>query len=121
MRRTHRMPRKAVIAALGAAVALSPTASAAPGHPSQAPRSPEARDAAVAQASRWQAYDEAVRQLTPAQQAAAFVPAKAAAPSGDGAVAAPIAGGVLAAVMLWLGSLFLVARRRNATAPAVSS
>ena len=151
MRSTRRMPMKFVIAAVGAAVALTPSASArvqdpvpppaSPGHPSQDLRSPDARAAAIqspqdlrspdaraaaaAQSSRWQAYDDIVRHLTPAQQAVAFgtakTPAPASAPSGNGHVDAPIAaGGVLAAVLLGLGGLVLV-RRRNASAPAVSS
>jgi hypothetical protein len=152
MRRTRRMPIKTLIAALGAAVALAPTAAArvpdvlppptSPGHPSQdlrSPdaravavqssqdlRSPDARDAATAKLSRWQAYDAAVRNLTPTQRAVAFgsakAPAPATSPSGDDYVDAPIAGGgVLAAVLLSLGGLVLVTRRRNASAPAVSS
>ena len=150
MRSTRRMPMKIVIAALGATIALAPTAAArvqdpvlppaSPGHPSQdlrspdaraaviqSPqdlRSPDARDAATPQPSRWQAYDTAVRHLTPAQQAVAFGTAKAhapaSAPSGNGHVDAPIAAsGALAVVLLGLGSLVLVTRRRNA--PAVSS
>jgi hypothetical protein len=150
MRSTRRMPMKIVIAALGAAVALSPSASARMQDPvpvssatiqqsqdlrspdardaaRQSPqdlRSPDARDAAAAQSSRWQAYDAAVRHLTPAQQAVAFLPAKAAPPasakSGNGHVDAPIAaGGIVAVLVLGLGSLALVIRRRNA--PAVSS
>ena len=127
MRSTRRMPTKIVIAALGVAVALSPSASArvqdpvpvvaSPGHPSQDLRSPDA------QSSRWQAYDDAVRHLTPAQQAVAFgtakAPAPASVPSGDDHVdAAVAAGGVVVALLLGLGSLVLVRRR---TAPAVSS
>ena len=152
MRSTHRMPMKIVIAALGAAVALAPSATAqvpdmvqppaSPGHPSQdmrspdvrdaaiqSPqdlRSPDARDAAAAQSSRWQAYDTAVRNLTPAQQAVAFsaakAPAPATSPAGDDHIDAPAAaGGVVAMLVLGIGSLVLVTRRRNASAPAVSS
>ena len=136
MSRTRRTPMKIVIAALGATVALAPSASArvldavpltaSPDvQSSQDLRSPDARDVAAAQSSRWQAYDEAVRHLTPAQQAAAFVPRKAApasAPSSDDRVDPRIAvGGVLAALLLGLRGLILVARRRNASAPAVSS
>jgi hypothetical protein len=137
MSRTRRMPMKIVIAALGATVALAPSASARVLDPvpltaspdvqsSQDLRSPDTRDVAAAQSSRWQAYDEAVRHLTPAQQAAAFVPPKAAAPasapSSEDRVDPRIAvGGVLAALLLGLRGLVLVARRRNASAPAVSS
>ena len=134
MRSTRRMPMKIVITALGAAVALSPSASARVQDPvllssstiqqSQDLRSPDARDAATVQPSRWQAYDTAVRHLTPAQQAVAFgtakAPAPTSAPSGNSHVDAPIAaGGALVVVLLGLGSLVLVTRRRNA--PAVSS
>ena len=134
MRSTRRMPMKIVIAALGAAVALSPSASARVQDPvvpssstiqqSQDLRSPDARDAAAVQPSRWQAYDTAVRHLTPAQQAVAFgtakAPAPTSAPSGNSHADAPIvAGGALVVVLLGLGSLVLVTRRRNA--PAVSS
>ena len=136
MRSTRRMPIKIVVAALGAAVALAPTASArvqdpvpppaAPGHLSQDLRSPDARDATTAQPSRWQAYDDAVRHLTPAQQAVAFgtakAPAPTSAPSGNDHVDAPVAaGGALAVVLLGLGTLVLVTRRRNASAPTVLS
>ena len=136
MHRTRRIPLKIVAAALGAAVTLAPSASArvpdtvpppaSPGHPSQELRSPDARDASAAQSSRWQAYDEAVRHLTPAEQAVAFgaakAPAPATSPSGDDQIDVPIAaGGVLAALLLGLGGVVLVTRRRNARAPAVSS
>ena len=124
-------------AALAIAAIAAPAAQARPTYTHDTPgktvvplgqdlRSPDARDAAAAQSSRWQAYDEAVRHLTPAQQAVAFVPAKAAppasAPSGDDHIDPRIVvGGVLAALLLGLRGLVLVARRRNASAPAVSS
>jgi hypothetical protein len=134
MRSTRRMPIKIVVAALGAAVALAPTASARVQDPvlpsgstiqqSQDLRSPDARDAAAAKPTRWQAYDTAVRHLTAAQQAVVFgstkAPAPAASPSGEDHIDAPVAaGGALAALLLGLGGVVLITRRRSA--PAVSN
>jgi hypothetical protein len=138
MSRTRRMPMKTLIAALGATVALAPSAAArvpdvvplsgSTTQQSQDLRSPDARDAA-SQPSRWQAYDDAVRHLTPAQQAVVFGSTKPAAPtsrpSGDDHIDAPIAAGGVVAVLLGIGGLVFVGRRRNAvqgsSAPAVSS